>query len=147
MLRLLTSDLVLDEPDDFGLSDLPALCRLVNWAGMLGCRVLLSSATLQPALLNALFAAYQAGRAHFHKGCGEPGPCPHLLRLVPMEGLGGRAGVGRQVPSGFIIRSLSPLDWPGWPSNPPCVEGRSAPVTAKGTSRDEVVQAGGEHGS
>lgn len=34
MLRLLTSDLVLDEPDDFGLEDLPALCRLVNWAGL-----------------------------------------------------------------------------------------------------------------
>lgn len=78
MLRLLTSDLVLDEPDDFGLSDLPALCRLVNWAGMLGCRVLLSSATLPPALLSALFAAYQAGRAHFHKGCGEPGPVPPI---------------------------------------------------------------------
>ena len=41
MLRLLTSDLVLDEPDDFGLSDLPALCRLVHWAGMLGSRVLI----------------------------------------------------------------------------------------------------------
>ena len=39
MLRLLTSDLVLDEPDDFGLEDLPALCRLVNWAGMLGSRI------------------------------------------------------------------------------------------------------------
>lgn len=48
MLRLLTADLVLDEPDDFGLEDLPALCRLVNWAGMLGSRVLLSSATLPP---------------------------------------------------------------------------------------------------
>ena len=61
MLRLLTSDLVLDEPDDFGLEDLPALCRLVNWAGMLGCRVLLSTATMPPALAYALFEAYQAG--------------------------------------------------------------------------------------
>ncbi len=61
MLRLLTSDLVLDEPDDFGLSDLPALCRLVNWAGMLGSRVLLSTATIPPALVYALFQAYQAG--------------------------------------------------------------------------------------
>jgi hypothetical protein len=33
MLRLLTSDLVLDEPDDFDIDDLHALCRLVNWAG------------------------------------------------------------------------------------------------------------------
>lgn len=67
MLRLLTSDLVLDEPDDFGLEDLPALCRLVHWAGMLGSRVLLSTATLPPALAYALFQAYQAGWAHYAK--------------------------------------------------------------------------------
>lgn len=73
MLRLLTSDLVLDEPDDFGLEDLPALARLVNWAGMLGSRVLLSSATLPPALITALFDAYQAGRQVYANACGEPG--------------------------------------------------------------------------
>ena len=73
MLRLLTSDLVLDEPDDFGLEDTPALVRLVNWAGMLGSRVLLSSATLPPALLTALFDAYREGRRHFNAACGEPG--------------------------------------------------------------------------
>lgn len=61
MIRLLTSDLVLDEPDDFGLSDLPALCRLVNWAGMLGSRVLLSTATMPPALAYSLYQAYAAG--------------------------------------------------------------------------------------
>jgi len=72
MLRLLTSDLVLDEPDDFDLTDLPALCRLVNWAGMLGSRVLLSSATLPPALVSALFDAYQAGRADYQNACGQP---------------------------------------------------------------------------
>ncbi|MGB0467049.1 MAG: type I-F CRISPR-associated helicase Cas3f [Pontibacterium sp.] len=73
MLRLLTSDLVLDEPDDFGLDDLPALSRLVNWAGMLGTRILLSSATLPPALIHALFDAYRAGRESFNSVCGEPG--------------------------------------------------------------------------
>lgn len=71
MLRLLTSDLVLDEPDDFDLADLPALCRLVNWAGMLGSRVLLSSATLPPALVQALFDAYAAGRQVFNRACGD----------------------------------------------------------------------------
>ncbi|MGF1873432.1 type I-F CRISPR-associated helicase Cas3f [Photobacterium indicum] len=67
MLRLLTSDLVLDEPDDFSLEDLPALCRLVNWAGMLGSRVLLSSATLPPSLISALYDAYKKGRQHFNE--------------------------------------------------------------------------------
>ncbi len=61
MLRLLTSDLVLDEPDDFGLEDLPALCRLVHWAGVLGSRVLLSTATMPPALSYALFESYSSG--------------------------------------------------------------------------------------
>lgn len=73
MLRLLNSDLVLDEPDDFDLSDLPALTRLVNWAGMLGSRVLLSSATLPPALLQGLFEAYRAGRSVYQQNRGEPG--------------------------------------------------------------------------
>ncbi len=73
MLRLLTSDLVLDEPDDFDCTDLPALCRLVNWAGMLGSRVLLSSATLPPALVEALFLAYRSGRAGYQQACGKPG--------------------------------------------------------------------------
>lgn len=38
MLRLMSSDLVLDELDDYGLDDLPALTRLVYWAGLLGVR-------------------------------------------------------------------------------------------------------------
>lgn len=67
MLRLFTSDLVLDEPDDFGLEDLPALCRLVHWAGLLGSRVLLSTATMPPALTYALFLAYQNGWKEYAK--------------------------------------------------------------------------------
>ena len=67
MLRLLTSDLVLDEPDDFGLEDLPALCRFVHWAGLLGSRVLLSTATMPPALSYALFQAYKDGWEQYAK--------------------------------------------------------------------------------
>ncbi|MEN8180627.1 MAG: type I-F CRISPR-associated helicase Cas3f [Pseudomonadota bacterium] len=73
MLRLLTSDLVLDEPDDFGLEDLPALTRLVHWSGLLGSRVLLSSATLPPALIQGLFQAYREGRRSYQNNRGEPG--------------------------------------------------------------------------
>jgi len=67
MLRLMTSDLVLDEPDDFSLEDLPALSRLVYWAGLLGSRVLLSSATLPPGLIHGLYDAYVAGRRIYRK--------------------------------------------------------------------------------
>lgn len=73
MLRLMSSDLVLDEPDDFGLEDLPALTRLVYWAGLLGSRVLLSSATLAPALVQGLFDAYLEGRRGYQQNRGIPG--------------------------------------------------------------------------
>jgi CRISPR-associated endonuclease/helicase Cas3 len=73
MLRLLTSDLVLDEPDDLGIEDLYALTRLVHWAGLLGSRVLLSSATMPPALIQGLFAAYLAGRQSFQNNRGRVG--------------------------------------------------------------------------
>jgi len=73
LLRLLTSDLVLDEPDDFDLDDLPALSRLVHWGGVLGSRVLLSSATLPPSLVEGLFAAYLEGRRVFQRHQGVQG--------------------------------------------------------------------------
>lgn len=73
MLRLLSSDLVLDEPDDFGSDDFKAQCRLVNWAGMLGCKVLISTATIMPCEAKALFDAYQHGRAEYTKANGEKG--------------------------------------------------------------------------
>jgi len=73
MLRLMSSDLVLDEPDDFDIADLPALARLVNWAGMLGSRVLLSSATLPPAIIHGLFQAYASGRACYQQNRGPVG--------------------------------------------------------------------------
>lgn len=73
MIRLMSSDLVLDEPDDFDMNDLPALTRLVHWAGLLGSRVLLSSATLPPALIEGLFDAYRDGRLQYQKNRGIPG--------------------------------------------------------------------------
>ena len=73
MLRLMSSDLVLDEPDDFDMADLPALTRLVFWAGLLGSRVVLSSATLPPDMVQGLFAAYARGRMYFQNNRGELG--------------------------------------------------------------------------
>ena len=82
MLRLMTGDLVLDEPDDFDLADLPALTRLVHWAGLLGSRVLLSSATLAPALVQGLYEAYRDGRLHWQRNRGErPTETPRIACL------------------------------------------------------------------
>lgn len=83
MLRLMSSDLVLDELDDFDLSDLPALTRLMYWAGLLGTRVLLSSATLPPALVTGMFHAYLAGRGQFRRNRGEPLHASHLELDIP----------------------------------------------------------------
>lgn len=73
MLRLMAADIVIDEADDFDIDDLPALTRLVNWAGMLGSRVLVSSATLPPSLISGLFDAYRCGRAEYQRHRGIPG--------------------------------------------------------------------------
>lgn len=73
MLRLMSTDLVLDELDDFDLADLPALTRLVYWAGLLGSRVLLSSATLPPSLVEGMYLAYREGRKHFQRNRGIHG--------------------------------------------------------------------------
>ena len=70
-LRLLTADLILDEPDDFDQRDLPALARLVHLAGLYGSKVLLSSATLTPDLIAGLFDAYQAGRKIWNQNTGR----------------------------------------------------------------------------
>ena len=70
-LRLLTTDLILDEPDDFDQRDLPALARLVHLAGLYGSKVLLSSATLTPDLIAGLFDAYQAGRKIWNQNTGR----------------------------------------------------------------------------
>lgn len=71
MLRLLSSDLVLDELDDYDIDDLPAVARLMHWAGMLGSRVLISSATLPPALVQGMFEAYREGRRVFQRNRGQ----------------------------------------------------------------------------
>lgn len=60
-LRLMSSDLVIDEVDDFGVQDLIAIGRLVHLAGMLGRSVAISSATIPPGLAEGLYNAYQEG--------------------------------------------------------------------------------------
>lgn len=83
MLRLMSADLVLDELDDYDLNDLPALTRLVHWAGMLGTRVVLSSATLPPALVEGMFMAYRAGRRTYRRNRGRDGGRVDAMAEVP----------------------------------------------------------------
>lgn len=60
-LRLMSSDLVIDEIDDFTGSDLIAIGRLIHLAAMLGRKVMISSATIPPDLAIGYFNVYQEG--------------------------------------------------------------------------------------
>jgi len=67
-LRLMSSDLVIDEIDDFANeSDLIAIGRLIHLAGMLGRKVMISSATIPPDLAEGYFNAYKKGWQLFCK--------------------------------------------------------------------------------
>ncbi|MBT4838573.1 MAG: type I-F CRISPR-associated helicase Cas3 [Methylococcales bacterium] len=66
-LRLMSSDLVIDEIDDFTGSDLIAIGRLIHLAGMLGRKVMISSATIPPDLAEGYFNAYREGWQLFSK--------------------------------------------------------------------------------
>ncbi|RAK00598.1 type I-F CRISPR-associated helicase Cas3f [Aliidiomarina maris] len=60
-LRLMSSDLVIDEIDDFTGNDLIAIGRLIHLAGMLGRKVMISSATIPPFMAEGYFKAYRDG--------------------------------------------------------------------------------------
>ncbi|HIU73935.1 MAG TPA: type I-F CRISPR-associated helicase Cas3 [Candidatus Aphodousia faecipullorum] len=78
-LRLMTSDLIIDEIDDFGVGDLVAIARLVHLAGMFGRKVMISSATIAPDLALGLFDAYQHGRVLYDQFKGKSGSKIHCL--------------------------------------------------------------------
>jgi len=65
LFRLMSSDLVIDEIDDFDAGDLVAVLRLVHLVGLLGRDLLISSATITPSIAQAVFEAYWAGRRAF----------------------------------------------------------------------------------
>lgn len=60
-LRLRTSDVILDEIDDYSIDDQAALARLVFAVGLYGRNLILSSATASPEVIKPLAQAYTAG--------------------------------------------------------------------------------------
>lgn len=59
--RVMTSDLIIDEIDQFGPEDLAALYRLVHQFGACGRRVIIASATAPLDVAQSAFAAYRKG--------------------------------------------------------------------------------------
>lgn len=66
-LRISSADLIIDEVDDFDGSDLIAIGRLIFLAGMLGRKVVISSATIPPAIAKGFYLAYDKGWDIFSK--------------------------------------------------------------------------------
>ncbi|WP_387795082.1 type I-F CRISPR-associated helicase Cas3f, partial [Photorhabdus sp. RM125S] len=141
MLRLLTSDLVLDEPDDFDINDLSALCRLVNWAGLLGSRVLLSSATLPPAQIQTLFNAYRAGRQDYQLACGQPGAPVNICcawfdeyNVAQLDVI--NAQQFKDQHAAFVVKRVSCLE-----KQVPLRKAELVPITAEKHKTEIVIQA------
>mgnify|MGYP002517191854 FL=1 len=65
MLRLLSSDVVIDEVDDYSADDLVAIGRFVYLCGVFGRKVLISSATVPIEMSESLASAYQRGWAEY----------------------------------------------------------------------------------
>lgn len=79
ILRLMASDLIIDEIDDFSPNDLVAIARLTHLAGMLGRKVMLSSATIPPDLATGLFEAYENGRRLYCNFMGLESPQTYCM--------------------------------------------------------------------
>lgn len=71
-LRVMSSDLIIDEIDDYSPRDIVALSRLVWLAGANGRNVVVSSATLAPELAKALADAFASGQARWQAMTGAP---------------------------------------------------------------------------
>ncbi len=145
MLRLMSADLVLDELDDFGLDDLPALTRLVHWAGLLGTRVLISSATLPPALVEGMYQAYRAGRLHYQRNRGAQGgsaqPAPHIACLWVDEFTAhalpcADADSFRQTHAAFVDKRVVELD-----KTPPRRRGELLPLNITAKKEEDIRHA------
>lgn len=61
LLRLLSSDLVLDEIDNYDAGSVVAILRLIQMAALCGRNVIASSATLTPTLARAITEFYEHG--------------------------------------------------------------------------------------
>lgn len=65
MLRVSSSDLIIDEIDQFSEEDLMAIERLIEIVGAFGRRVIIMSATLPLDVANQMFSAYRRGFTDF----------------------------------------------------------------------------------
>lgn len=92
-LRVSTSDLILDEIDQYDNEDIAALSRLVRRAGLAGRRVIIMSATLPKDLSVDLFNAYKSGWEVFADVSGAPSQVNALVCSNAANGVFGEEAV------------------------------------------------------
>lgn len=71
-MRVMTSDLIVDEVDQLGPEDIVCVCALIRQAGAAGRRVLIASATLPPDVARMAFLSYRAGWREYADMSGFP---------------------------------------------------------------------------
>lgn len=90
-LRSVTSDLIIDELDNYSYEDQIILSRLVYQAGLMGRKVIISSATLPPELVDMLAECYKAGYEGYVEFFSIPFECSVAIisecqaKLVPIK--------------------------------------------------------------
>lgn len=83
LLRLLTSDLILDEFDSYDTKAMGAILRLIHTAAAFGRHVIISSATLNDTLRRAITQAYRSGLQAYYASFGqETAPAPAQMLMV-----------------------------------------------------------------
>jgi len=79
LMRMLTSDLVIDEIDDFSIKDLKVIQRLVYLTGMFGRNFIMSSATIPPDLALGFYKAYKKGLDTYNQFTNQNKSCVVVL--------------------------------------------------------------------
>ncbi len=93
LLRVMNSDLILDEIDSYEPESLVAVLRIIQMAGLFGRNVICSSATLSHPVATAVERAYRSGIAMYsrllqvrvHEGSVPAGPDAARFRCVMMD--------------------------------------------------------------
>ena len=98
-MRVISSDLVIDEVDLFSEEDVCAVARLIFYAGLAGRRVIVMSATLTADLAGRLYDAYRQGYGKYAEVFGGPDRVGHLVcgdtpESVREDGVSGDGAAG-----------------------------------------------------
>jgi CRISPR-associated endonuclease/helicase Cas3 len=86
-LRLMTTDVILDEIDGYNLEDYAAIGRLCYLIGLFGKKLMLSSATAMPEVVSPLYKAYESGWKAYSAitGCSDSVNCLFVADSVQPE--------------------------------------------------------------